>query len=272
MHTEFSDDSEYEMEEVVKDAISLGIDEICFTDHVDYGIKLDHGEPGTTPRLNDDGTPLRNVDYPNYFKKIEYLQNKYKDQITIRKGLEFGLEMCQLERYQKLFDTYPMDFVIHSNHQVDDIEIFLPEFFEGKTQKEYNRVYYEEILRTVNAYKDYSVLGHLDAFNRYDPLGACPLDDFKDLIYEILKVVISDNKGIELNTSNVRYGVKDLTPSRDILRIYHELGGEIITIGSDSHAREHLGFHLDYSHEELKKIGFKYFCTFDNMNPIFHEL
>ena len=272
VHSEFSSDSNYEMEEVVKDAISIGLDEICFTDHVDYGIQLDHGEQGTTPRLNPDGSPLRNVDYPKYFNKIEYLQDKYKNKITIKKGLEFGIQTKYIDKYQKLFDSYPFDFIIHSNHQVNDIEIFLPEFYEGKTQKEYNRVYYEELLNTVKLYKDYSILGHIDAFNRYDPLGACPLSDFQDLIYEILKIVINDNKGIELNTSNVRYRVKDLTPSRDILKMYKELGGEIITIGSDSHKKEHLGFNIEKGKEELKDLGFKYFCTFDLMKPKFHKL
>lgn len=272
VHTAFSDDSIYEMEDVVRDAIAMGLDEICFTDHVDYGIKLDHGVEGMTPRTNDDGTPLRNVDYPTYFSKIREMQEKYSDQITIRKGLEFGLEMCHLKEYQDLYEKYPMDFIIHSNHQVDDIEIFLPEFFAGKTQKEYNRYYYEEILRTVIAYKDYSVLGHLDAFNRYDPLGECPLEDFVDLVYEIFRIAIADGKGIELNTSNVRYGVKDLTPCVDILKIYKELGGQIITIGSDSHAPEHLGFNIRESQKILKELGFEYFCTFKDMEPIFHKL
>ena len=272
VHTEFSDDSIYDMEDAVKDGIRIGLDEICFTDHVDFGVKLDVGEPGTTFRLGHDGKPLRNVDYPRYFAKIEMLQQKYAGQITIRKGLEFGLQMCQLERYQKLYDSYPLDFVIHSNHQVNDIEIHLPEFYAGKTQREYNRVYYEEILRTVNAYKDYSVLGHLDAFNRYDPKGECPLSDFEDLVYEIFKVVSRDDKGIELNTSNVRYGVRDLTPSRAILKIYHDLGGRIITIGSDAHCAKDLGFNIENGKEELKKIGFKEFCTFENMTPIFHPL
>ncbi len=272
VHSEFSDDSDYEMEEVVIDAIAKGLDEICFTDHVDYGIKLDHDEDGDTFRHDENGLPLRNVDYPSYFAKIAYLQNKYKDQITIRKGLEFGLQMKWLPQYEKLYETYPMDFIIHSNHQVDDIEIFLPEFFKGKSQKEYNRVYYEELLKTVSHYKHYSVLGHIDAFNRYDPNGECPLEDFEDLVYEILKTAISDGKGIELNTSNVRYHVKGLTPCKEILKMYKDLGGQIITIGSDSHERSHLGFNIQKSQEILKELGFEYFCTFKDMEPIFHKL
>ena len=272
VHTEFSDDSEYEMEEVVIDAIASGLDEICFTDHVDYGVKLDHGQPGTTPRCDENGLPIYNVDYPLYFEKISFLQEKYRDQIIIKKGLEFGLEMCHLDEYERLYETWPMDFIIHSNHQVNDIEIFLPEFFEGKSQKEYNRIYYEELLNTAIHYKHYSVLGHIDAFNRYDPQGPCPLEDFSDIVYEILNVAIRDDKGIELNTSNVRYGLKSLTPCIEILKMYKDLGGKIITIGSDSHRKEHLGFNIRKSQTILKDLGFEYFCTFKDMEPIFHKL
>ena len=272
VHTEFSDDSEYEMEEVVKHAIEIGLDEICFTDHVDYGVKLDHGTTGKIPRLAPDGQPYRNVDYPNYFAKIEMLQKKYEGQIVIKKGLEFGIQMIHLDEYEKLYETYPMDFIIHSNHQVDDVEIYLPEYTAGKTQREYNRLYYEEILRTVNAFKNYSVLGHLDSINRYDPKGALPFEEFSDLAYEILKVAISDNKGIEFNTSHVRYKVQGTTPCIEILKLYKELGGQIITIGSDSHRPEHLGFRIKETQNLLKDLGFEYFCTYEKMEPIFHKL
>lgn len=272
VHTHFSDDSVYPMEEIVKDAIAMGLDEICFTDHVDYGVKLDVGEAGTTSRLNEDGTPLRNVDYKAYFPMIESLQEKYEKQIVIRKGLEMGLQSHRIEQYEKLYETYPMDFILHSNHQVNDIEIFLPEYFAGKSQKEYNRVYYEELLKTVQLYKHYSVLGHIDGFNRYDPKGECPLEDFEDIVYEILKIVIADGKGIEVNTANVRYHLKNTTPCKGILKMYKELGGEILTIGSDSHAPGQLGFNIAQSQEMLKDLGFGYFCTFEKMKPIFHKL
>ena len=79
-------------------------------------------------------------------------------------------------------------------------------------------------------------------------------------------------QGIEVNTSNHRYGIADMTPSRDILKLYRELGGTIITIGSDSHKKEHLGAYIDWAKEELRKLGYTQFCTFEKMKPVFHDL
>ena len=92
------------------------------------------------------------------------------------------------------------------------------------------------------------------------------------MIEEILKIVIADGKGIELNTSFHRYGLSDSMPSREILKLYRELGGEIITIGSDSHKPEHLGAYIDEGQEILKSLGYRAFCTFENMKPVFHDL
>lgn len=99
-----------------------------------------------------------------------------------------------------------------------------------------------------------------------------PFEKIKPIFTEILKTVIADGKGIEVNTSSHRYGLSDLTPSRDILKLYRELGGTIITIGSDSHKPEHLGTFIDETKQELKTLGFKEFCTFDKMKPIYHQL
>ena len=92
------------------------------------------------------------------------------------------------------------------------------------------------------------------------------------MIQEILEIVIKDEKGIEVNTSSHRYGLKDSTPSRDILKLYKELGGKIITIGSDSHKIEHLGAYINEAKELLKELGFEYYCTFEKMEPIYHKL
>ncbi|MEG0076196.1 histidinol-phosphatase HisJ family protein [Anaerorhabdus sp.] len=268
VHTEYSDDSVYEMEICVKDALNLGIDEMCFTDHVDYGIKVDKGQ---APIVYHKGKPMYNVDYEKYFNEIHELSIKYPE-IKIKRGLEFGMQRDTIQDFQKIFIKYPLDFVILSVHQINNEELWLNDYQKNKTQDEYNLGYYEELLFLVKNYKDYSVLGHLDLIARYDKEGSYPFPKLKDIVSEILKIVISDGKGIEVNTSSHRYGLNDMTPSRDILKLYKELGGSVITIGSDSHRPEHLAKYLNETRQELKKIGFRSYCTFDNMIATYHEL
>lgn len=272
VHTEYSDDSVYPMEEVVRDSIALGLQEICFTDHVDYGIKRDWGDPRGILIRQDDGAWLANVDYERYAAQIQTLQEQYGDQIRIRLGLEFGMQTHTIPQYQKLFERYPFDFIILSVHQVNDLEFWTQDFQKGRTQREYQEQYYEEILTLVQNYHDYSVLGHLDSINRYDPAGDYPFEKLRPIVTEILKTVIADGKGIEVNTSNHRYGLKDMTPSVEILKLYRALGGRILTIGSDSHKKEHLGAYLPETMEILRKLGYTEFCTYEKMEPIFHPL
>lgn len=284
IHTYYSDDSIYPMEQVVKDAINKGITDLCFTDHVDYGIKEDTDK--LTPeqrqelkvKLQNPNVPQYNVDYPAYVAEYQDLKEKYADKINLKLGMEFGLQIHTIPQYQKLFNSYPFDFIIMSCHQVENKEFWTQEFQQGRSQDEYNQRYYDEILAQVKNYHDYSVLGHLDLIARYDKAGVYHFAKIRDKIAEILKIVIADGKGIELNTSSVRYkihnaqGEQELTPSREILALYKELGGRIITVGSDSHKPEHLGAYIAEQSQELLKLGFKEICTFEKMQPIFHKL
>lgn len=130
IHTYYSDDSKYPMEEVVKDAISIGVKEICFTDHVDYGVKTDWNSGEEV--VYKAGMARLNVDYPRYYKEFLELQDKYRDKIILKIGMEFGVQMHTLEKYENLFEKYPFDFIILSLHQVEDKEIWCKEFQEGR--------------------------------------------------------------------------------------------------------------------------------------------
>ena len=282
LHTEFSDDSRERMENQIKRAIELKLDEICFTDHVDYGIKKDWSEGNIqwrggdgvgTPRNQMD--PCANVNYPEYFSKIDRMRETFKGQITIRKGLEFGIQTITVDLFQKLYDTYrnELDFVLLSMHQVNNLEFWTQDFQRGKTQKEYNEEHYREIYEVQKIFKDYSVLAHLDLIVRYDKNGIYPFEAVQDMIAEILRQAIKDGKGIELNTSSWKYRLSDTQPSRDVLRLYKDLGGRILTVGSDAHNANMLADHLDEGYRILKEeIGFTEICTFDHMKPVFHTL
>lgn len=283
LHSEFSDDSREPMDNQIQQAISLGLNEICFTDHVDYGIKRDWDDPRGVEWRGGDGIssskdemdPLANVNYPEYFAKLLRMRVTYSKAITIRSGLEFGIQSITVDDYKKLYDRYQdqLDFVLFSMHQVNNLEFWTQDFQIGKTQQEYNEEYYREILKTMKLFKNYSVLAHLDLLARYDKKGIYPFEKVEDLIAEILKQAINDDKGIEVNTSSWHYGLTDTQPSRKILKLYKDLGGKIITVGSDAHSTKYLADHIKDAYAILKdEIGFEEITTFDHMQPIFHKL
>lgn len=276
VHTEFSDDSVFALEDVCALAIERGIDEICITDHVDYDVRPDWDEYRRDPSCAKifEGKPSINVDYERYFPAIEAARERFAPTLAVKTGMEFGVQSHTAERFHALFEQHAdaWDFIILSIHQVGNEEFWNGTFQKGRTQDEYNMQYYEEMLRVVQRFDDWSVLGHLDLIKRYDAAGPWPDENARDIVAEIMKEAIRRGKGIELNTSSIRYGLSDLTPSEGILRLYRDLGGRILSIGSDSHKPEHLGAHIPMMRERLQAIGFTEFCTFDHMEPVFHRL
>ena len=108
-----------------------------------------------------------NCHYDSYLAEYLRLKEIYRNDISLKFGIEFGIQTHTIPEFQKDFDQYPFDFVILSCHQVDDLEFWTQEFQQGKTQEEFQTRYYEELLNVVRVYKDYSVLGHLDMVKRY---------------------------------------------------------------------------------------------------------
>lgn len=259
VHTDFSDDSNYLMEDCLNHAVKLGVEEICFTEHTDFGVK---GHEGQKP----------NCPTEKYLEEFNRCKKIFDGKIKMKFGMEFGMQVSTVEEFQKLFNDYQFDFIILSCHQVDNQEFWTYEFQETHTQEEYYQRYYQEILDVMKVYDDWSVLGHLDMVKRYDKWGEYPFEKVRDIIAEILKLTIDKGKGIEINTSCYRYKLPDLTPSHEILKLYKDLGGEILTIGSDSHAESHLAIKIMETQTELSRLGFKHIYTFDKMKPTAHNL
>lgn len=255
VHTNFSDDSAFPMRDCIERAISIGLDEICFTEHIDYGC-----------------TTSFNCDCDSYNNTFLKYKEEYKNRINLKFGIEFGVQAHHKKYFDDIFNKYPFDFVLLSFHQIEDKELWNGDFQYGKTQQEYNKIYFNEIYNTIKVFNNYSVLAHMDLMRRYDDCGEYPFEKSKEQIEQILKYIIANGKGIEVNTSSYRYKLKDLMPSSDILKLYKELGGEILTIGSDTHRENQLGGNIMIVREILKTFGFKYFCTFNKMEPTFHNL
>ena len=166
------------------------------------------------------------------------------------------------------------DFVLGSVHFVDELDVYYQPYWEGKTIREAEQRYLEETLVCVQAHEDFDVLGHLTYISKCRAHPAprpVPFAEHREIIDEILRLLAQKGKGMEMNTSGVdRCG--DFLPREEFFRRFKELGGEIVTIGSDAHIPEHIGFRFEEAQELLRSCGFRYFTTYTQRKPEFHSL
>lgn len=259
-HTELSLDSTAPMEDQVKKAISLGFNEMVITDHHEAPVR--EKEYNLTTDLTD---------YIEHFNKIK---EKYKDQISLKLGAEIGYEPRGKEVLDKFVTDNPFEFIICSIHSLAGEDLYFGDFFKGKSKKQAYTEYFIALKACIDEFQNFDVLGHLDFICRYGNYPDFELEylDYKDLIDDILKKLIKDGKGIEINSSGLRYGVGHMHPRLDIIKSYKALGGEIITIGSDAHTPKDIGADHDKARELLKEAGFECFTIFNNRKPEFRKL
>jgi len=249
MHTYFSADSKAVPEQHILKAIEEGLDEICFTDHHD----VEYPQQPFILNVN------------KYVQELEVLKEKYKDIINIKIGIELGLDPIHKEEIERVATSYPFDFIIGSIHAIGETEFLIGDFFEGKTKEQAHIDYFKQCIDCVNCFDTFNVFGHFDYIERYGNYedNTVNTDLYWDLIDEFLEIIISKNKGLEVNTSGYNLRNEGF-PKKQILKRYYDLGGRIITIGSDSHTSNRVGEHVDDVIEILKEIGFDDISTFTN--------
>ena len=260
MHSNFSGDCDVSMEKMAEMAVEKALDGICFTDHLDYDYRE---EPG-----------LFDLDLDAHKRGLEEARNKFSGRLEILYGIELGLQPHLESRLRNVTETYPFDFVIGSSHVVRGVDPYYPAFYEGKSEKEAYREYFESILEILEKNFDFDVYGHLDYVVRYGPHKNLYYSyrEYSDVIDEILKKIIEKGKGIEVNTGGFKAGLGHPNPTEDILLRYRELGGEIITTGADAHTPEYVAYEFDKIKEILKNTGFKYYTIFRKRSPEFLKL
>lgn len=263
IHTSFSGDSDTPMESMIQKAVKLGLTHICITEHYDPDYVYTPGEEGMF-ELNTD----------SYLYELLKLREKYKDQIAVGFGVELGLQphlKRQLAVYSKSHD---FDFIIGSSHICSQKDPYCLSFFEGRSEDEAHHEYFESVLECVKSLPYFDVYGHLDYVVRYGPTKNEQYTYAKhaDVFDRILTTLIDNEKGIELNTGGFRHGLNQPNPSVDILKRYRELGGEIITVGSDAHEPSVIALEFDKACDILKACGFQYYCIFQSRMPEYFKL
>lgn len=263
VHTAFSFDSDAALHQQIQSAIEKGMEEICLTDHYEPPY------PGLPLWQADLAARAAALTAPDIAPLTE--------RITVRSGVEAGLLDFhgQQEALHELVCRHQLDFVIASCHMCREEDPYFPEFFQERTRQEAFSLYIEELARLITTIQgdDFSVVGHIDY-----PSKGCPYADkmlryadAPDALDQLFSYLIQQGKGLEINTSIFRSLGKD-TLDMTWLKRYRALGGEIITIGSDAHKPQDVGYGWAAAAALLKEAGFSYTTSFCQMQPIFHKI
>ena len=290
MHTNASVDSPGEMEDMIKQAVDLGLTEICITNHADFHSFTDIQKWDLTNTYNGfiplsdyvkvlpDGETCEVAikDFTGYIDTYQRLSQTYAEKISVLMGCELGLYSYSPKAVTAYANKHPFDFIIASQHTLGrrDIGLNRASFFVGRSKHEAYTTHLTEMIQNVRDYDCFDVLGHIDYIVRYwpDEDRDIHIHEFDDLLTALFKTLAEKGKGIEINTSGFRYGLNRTHPGIDLLRKYRECGGEIITVGSDAHRPEHVGGYLTEATQILQEAGFKAYTKFNQRKPIFIDL
>lgn len=262
-HSSNSGDSNTPMYQQIESAIEKGLKYLCITEHLD----LDY------PKMPREEISF-DLDTIKYYEEYCKNKEKYASKINLLFGVELGLQPHLANTYEKYVKDWPFDFIIGSSHLCDGCDIYYPSFYEGKDEAACYLRYFESELENINSFSDFDVYGHLDYIVRYGPNKDkyYSYSKYKDIIDEILCKLVDLGKGIEINTKAFKSGMAHPNPCEDILKRYLELGGEIITIGSDAHSPEFISSEFNRAESILKECGFKAYCYFKKRKPYFIDL
>ena len=267
-HCQFSfDGKRTTIERSVASAYEKGLGGIAFTDH--YDIFVPNVPEG------DDPIPAQNFDIAGQQKDIDRVQNIYGDSIRLLKGIEIGMNINCRDTVAETMSRHSFDQVIASIHYLEDSDPFYGGYFIGKDWKQAYGTYLETIYEEMVALADFDIIGHYDYVARYAPYpqDSIRYKDFSDIFDQMFRYLIDNGKGLEINTKSCSgtRGRKTVLDEALLLR-YRQMGGEVITLGSDSHDPEKVADGFENQILQLRALGFRWTSHYENRQLVQNPL
>jgi len=252
-HSNHSTDGKDNINSMCIAAVKKGLKEIAISDHFE-------------PTRGNENYPV--YDPEKYFGEIEEANHFLKGIINVKAAVELGQPHHFPKYSRKLIMENSYDYVLASAHKMSDNTDFGDLLYSSENLSDHCMKYLDE-LEALAKWNMFDCIGHLDLVKRYAAnFNLNPrLIEYKERLETILKTVIENGKGIEINTSGLRQSSGECLPDMDILGFYRELGGEIVTIGSDAHSTEDVGKGILDAAELIYESGFEYFTVFDKRKP-----
>ena len=257
-HSTFSTDSVMSIADAVTAALSAGLSGIAFTDHFDFEYT---GAPDEFY-----------FDFHDYFKTVSEWRQKLSGKLDIYYAVEVGYQPITriADEIKKQLDGFEFDFIIGSTHLIKGKDPYNGSYYAGQSKYDAYREYIEEVLKNLMIYDDFDALGHIDYHTRYAnyPDNRFYYREYPDELDAIFRFIIEKGIALEVNTST--YVKTPIDPR--ILTRYKELGGELITLGSDAHKAEFVGCEFKHFAALIKDCGFDYIAHFKNRKPVLTKI
>lgn len=260
-HTRFSPDSRCEPEALCRAAAEKGLREIAVTDHFEFFPpgKFADGHYGFETFAAQQAALAR-------------CREQFVGRLTVRSGIEVGQPQCDPEGAARLMEAFSFDYVIGSVHKMKGVDLGLIDYPDEKIPALVGENF--EMLRVLAETGDFDCMGHIDIIKRYAAVKGKRIDllDYQDALDPVLRALACRGKGLEINTSGLRQAARETLPAARLLRRFRELGGEILTIGSDAHRPEDVGAGFETALAEAKAAGFRYLALFAERKPSFYRI
>ena len=259
-HSEFSfDGKRSSVEKASLAALENGLSGIAFTDHCDFFVpQMKAQHENLVPETFDVELQQKEID------RVQFLIGD--GSLKILKGIEVGMHENHHEDIRRILSGNRFDQVIASVHYLDGVDPYYGGYYEGKDWKSAYSLYLETIFHEMTWLKDFDIMGHYDYIVRYAPYPQTCLRyrDFSDILDEMFRYLISEGKALEVNTKSYQdYKGRNVTPDLEVLKRYRDLGGEIVSLGSDSHDPGRVGHEFVRFAALLKSLGFRWTAHYE---------
>lgn len=253
IHSTFSWDSEMEVDNIINLAKEKKVYYVGLAEHLDFH-----------------SNHKKSYMFFNYANCMEKIKEVRKDFENICIGIEAGEPYLYRDEYERYIDRKDFDFIMGSVHWIEDLSPVEDRYFlKYKKIEDAYKIFFEEEYKLLK-YGNFDIAPHLTLVNRNGKKfeREFSYEKYKKEIDDLLKLMIQKKIALEVNCSGLRMAAEDFIPDREIIKAYINMGGDLITVGSDSHRYNQLFFGLDKAYELFKELEIKELVVFKKRKPI----
>lgn len=255
-HTDNSFDGHHSAMFIAENAEARDFDSIAFTDHCEVDTFFKRGDDRRTRQS---------------FFEVSKAKAAFDGRLQILRGIELAQPHYDAALAEKIINAQHYDVIIGSIHNLRDRDDFYDwTTFDGIDVEATMNEYFDEITAMLD-WGNFDVLAHITYPFRYifNHLGYREdITKYSKKVDTLLSLCAEKEKALEINMGGLKYPINVPSPDIDTVKRYRELGGKFISVGSDSHYADRIGFGIPQAFEMAREAGFEFVVKYVDREPV----